>query len=464
MSSYSSIDPRKMVSNPQKRLRNRFSIAVLTLLGGIVGLDSSAWAQTPISFREQVAPILQEHCVACHCAKRAEGGYRLDTVEQLVKPGDGAANPIVATKSLESEWIVRMKHAEPDLRMPLDSEPLSQESIDAIRLWIDQGAQLDGIPPTEPLWSVIPPKSYPAAPEHYSVPLPVTALAFTADGSQLLSSGYHELLAWNPSDGSLITRSPNQTQRIYSIVQAAEPTKWFVGGGTPGSLGEVRVLDRSSNMIEKVIARGPDVVLDMAVRPGSNEIAVAMADNTIRIVEFQKNENKRVIASHADWVMQLSYSDDGKRLGSASRDKSAKVADADTGELLVSYPGHGAAVRGIASVQDGKQWVSVGADNKLHRWEVENAKKLAEVPLGGEPSKIAKQEGSIWIPDADKHWYRFELANNAIATKQPGHEDWVISVAVHQGTGRLATGSIDGSIRVWNLADGALIKAWVAKP
>jgi WD40 repeat protein len=189
-----------------------------------------------------------------------------------------------------------------------------------------------------------------------------------------------------------------------------------------------------------------------------------MADNSIRIIELQKNETRRVIASHADWVVQLSYSEDGKRLGSASRDKSAKVADADSGELLVSYPGHGAAVRGIASIQDGKQWISVGADNKLHRWEVENAKKIAEVPLGGEPSKITKQDASIWIPDADKHWYRFELANNAIATKQPGHEDWVTSVVVHQGTGRLATGSIDGSIRVWNLADGALIKAWVAKP
>lgn len=453
-----------MVKSPPIRPLRKNCEAFLTLSLAIVGFCHFASAQTPVSFREQIAPILQEHCVACHCAKRAEGGYRLDTVEQLIKPGDGAASPVVASKSLESEWIVRMKHADPDLRMPLDSEPLSQGSIDTIGQWIDQGAKLDGILPSEPLWSVIPPQTYRAPPEHYPVSLPITALAFTADGSQLLSSGYHELIAWNPADGALVARSANQTQRIYSIVQAAEPTKWYVAGGTPGTLGEVRLLNRTSNLVEQVIARGPDVALDVAVRPGNQEIAVAMADNTIRIIELEKNEIRRVIASHGDWVIQLSYSDDGKRLGSASRDKSAKVADADTGELLVSYPGHGAAVRGIASIQDGKQWISVGADNKIHRWEVENAKKVAEVPLGGEPAKIVKDDGSIWIPDADKHWYRFELANNAIAAKQPGHEDWVTSVAVHRGTGRLATGSIDGSIRVWNLADGALIKAWVAKP
>lgn len=426
--------------------------------------SSGIRAQDTVNFREQVAPILQEHCIACHCAKRAEGGYRLDTIEQLVKAGDGASAPIVAGKRADSEWIIRMKHADADLRMPLDSDPLSSESIETIAKWIDQGAKLDGILPTEPLWSIIPPKSYPPAPEHYPLSIPITALAFTQDGSQLLSSGYHEVLAWNPSDGALVARFGNQTQRIYAISSSPDPTKSFVGGGTPGSIGEVRLLNRANNSVEQIIVRGPDVVLDVALRPGNQEIAVALADNTIRIVSLEKNEQRRLVASHADWVTQLSYSEDGKRLGSSSRDKSAKVIDADTGELLGSYPGHAAAVRGIASIQDGKQWISVGADNKVHRWELENAKKLAEVPLGGDAHKIAKDPSTVWIPSADKHWYRLELANNAIALKQPGHEDWVTSIAIHTATGKLATGAMDGSIRVWNLADGSLIKAWVAKP
>jgi WD40 repeat protein len=189
-----------------------------------------------------------------------------------------------------------------------------------------------------------------------------------------------------------------------------------------------------------------------------------MADNTIRIINLENNQQVRQIASHADWVTQIAYSEDGKRLGSSSRDKSAKVADAQTGELLGSYPGHGAAVRGIAAFQDGKQWISVGADNKIHRWEVENAKKVAEVALGGDPQKLVKDQASVWIPNSDKHWYRLELANNAISTKQPGHEDWILSLAVHSGSGKIATGSMDGSIRIWNLSDAALVKAWIAKP
>jgi WD40 repeat protein len=272
------------------------------------------------------------------------------------------------------------------------------------------------------------------------------------------------MIAWNPNDGTVLNRFSNLPQRIYAIVPNADSSKIFVGGGTPGVMGEVRLLDLATGKVEKEILRGPDVALDLALRPGGQEIAVAMADTTIRIVQLDSYQQRRVIASHADWVTQLAYSEDGKRLGSSSRDKSAKVTDAQTGELLGSYPGHAAAVRGIASIQDGKQWISVGADNKLHRWELENVKKLAEVPLGGQPDKLYKDQSSVWIPNADKHWYRFELANNTISAKQAGHQDWVTAIAVHQGTGRIATGSIDGSIHLWNLADGALIKSWVGKP
>jgi len=440
------------------------TLAIWILVTTQAGLSLRSMAQDSVSFPEQVAPVLQEHCIACHCAKRAEGGYRIDTIEQLIKPGDSASSPLVPGKRDQSEWILRMKHTDASLRMPLDSEPISNETIEMIAKWIDQGAKLDGLATTDPLWSIIPPSTYPAPPEHYALSLPVTALSFSVDGSQLYSSGFHELIAWNPNEGSIVARFGNLPQRIYAIAQAADPSKLFVGGGTPGTLGEVRLLNRTNNSIEKVLVRGQDVVLDLAVRPGNQELAVALADNTIRIINLENFQQRRVIASHADWVTQIAYSDDGKRLGSSSRDKSAKVADADSGELLGSYPGHAAAVRGIVAVQDGLQWVSVGADNKIHRWEVENAKKIAEVGLGGEGTKIIKNNSSIWIPNSDKHWYRLELANNAIGAKQAGHEDWITSIAIHSGTGKVATGSMDGAIRVWNLSDGTLIKAWLAKP
>ncbi|MFO0011475.1 MAG: c-type cytochrome domain-containing protein [Planctomycetota bacterium] len=441
------------------------TMRVCSLLGTLALVG---WCVEPlhgeVSFREQIAPILQEHCVACHGAKRAEGGYRLDTVEELVKPGDGGLAPVVPQKSSESEWISRLRAHEPGVRMPDESEPLVPEQIDLIAKWIDEGASLEGIAPKDPLWLVIPPRKTSTAPEHYSRAIPVTAMAFSADGSQLITSGYHEALLWNPSTGELVRRLPNQTQRAYAIQSLPDGRHLAVAGGTPGAIGDLRLIDGASGAVEHVLARSNDVVLDCALRPGHQEIAIALADNTIRLYDLETMQLKRVISSHADWVTQLAYSDDGKRLGSASRDRSAKVYDAATGDLLVSYPGHGAAVRGIAAIGDGAQWVSVGSDRKLHRWELEGAKKIAEVPLGGEPAKLVRVDSSIVVPCSDKHWYRIDLSNNAIGIKVPGHEDWLVSAAYDGATARLATGGLDGSVRIWNVKDGSLIAKWVAKP
>ena len=438
---------------------------LLIATSGALGFEAdSLLAQTPVSFKEQIAPILQEHCVACHGAKRSEGGYRLDAAEQMLKPGDGGNNPVVPMKSADSEIVQRIRSHDPDVQMPAESEPLATEQIELIAKWMDEGAKLDGVTLSDPLWLVIPPAATAKSPEHYPNALPITALSFSPDGSQLISSGYHEALVWNPVEGNLVGRLPNQVQRAYAMLAMNAGNVWAVGGGTPGAKGELRLVDRTSGATQHVLARSNDVVLDCVMRPGKNELAVALADNTIRIIDLDKMEQRKSLASHADWVTQLAYSDDGKRLGSSSRDKSAKVIDAETGDLLVSYPGHAAAVRGIASIGDGSQWMSVGADNKWHRWELEGAKKVAEVPLGGEPAKLLKIDQAVIVPCADKHWVKIELSNNAVSLKIPGHEDWVVSVAYTPATNRLATGGIDGSIRVWNAADGTLVKNWMAKP
>lgn len=426
----------------------------------IVGAAS---LRAEVSFREHVAPILQEHCVACHSAKRAEGGYRLDTIEELLRPGDSGATPLVPQKSAESEWISRLRSHDPDVRMPAESEPLPNPQIDLVAQWIDEGAKLEGIAVKDPLWMVIPPQTSASQPEHYPHALPITSMAFSLDGKQLITSGYHEVLAWNPMTGALVQRFPHQVQRAYAI-QSIDAGRLAIAGGTPGATGDLRVMALGSGTIEQVLARSNDVVLDCAMRPGHQEIAIALADNTIRLYDLQTMQQKRMISSHADWVTQLAYSDDGKRLGSASRDKSAKVYDAETGDLLASYPGHGAAVRGIVAIGDGAQWASVGADRKWHRWELEGAKKVAEVPLGGEPGKLLRVDASTIVPCGDKHWYRIDLSNNAIGLKVAAHEDWLSSLAYDGVSSHLATGGMDGSVRVWNFQDGSLKAQWLAKP
>ena len=435
------------------------------------------YGDEPSSFRRDVAPILLEHCVACHNAKKAEGGYRIDTFDELSKPGDSGETPIkpplqplVKNEEAQAsdlnvgELLRRIVSMDPSERMPSDGDPLSETQIVAIRSWLATGATFDGERSNELLALVVPPAVYASPPEHYLAAVPVTALVFSPDGSQLLVGGYHEVTVWDVNTKQLIRRIQNVGQRTFSMVFLPDHRTLAVGCGEPGVSGEVRLIDFETATVKGVVGRTNDVVLDLAMKPGSNELAIASADGLIRILNVDTLEVIRTISSHADWVTTIAWSDDGTRLVSGSRDKSSKVFDTSTGNLLATYPGHGAAVRGVCFVADGKQVISTGSDQKLHRWEVEGAKNLAIVGMGGEAFKIARGDSFVLVPSADGHVRRVELSNNAISQTQASSQDWALTVCIHSATNRSASGAINGEVRVWNTTDGTPLHAWVAKP
>jgi len=163
--------------------------------------------------------------------------------------------------------------------------------------------------------------------------------------------------------------------------------------------------------------------------------------------------------------MAVAWNHDGTRLVSGSRDKTAKLFDAATGESLVTYPGHGEQVFGVAFNADSSQVLSTGRDKKVHVWKPADAGKIAEITgFGQEVYDIVVAGGQIFCSSADKTARQFEAAERKPVRNYEGHTDWVYSLAYNDASKRLATGSFDGEVRVWNTADGALIAAFKAAP
>lgn len=104
-----------------------------------------------VSFASDVAPLLVDNCNGCHLdAMQVRGGLRLDTFAQLLQGGDSGAI-ISPGKSSESLLIQKLKGMVGQ-RMPAGGRPaLSDESIQLISTWIDEGATLDGDSPTQPI-------------------------------------------------------------------------------------------------------------------------------------------------------------------------------------------------------------------------------------------------------------------------------------------------------------------------
>jgi dipeptidyl aminopeptidase/acylaminoacyl peptidase len=431
----------------------------------VVAFVCSSRADEPVSFRKQVAPVLLANCLACHGPKKAEGGYRIDTFERLTGLGDSGANGFVAKDVDSSEAFRRVTSDDKAERMPLEGDPLPAEQVALLKRWIDEGAKYDADDPKADLATIVPPPEHPPAPESYPNTMPVTALAFSADGSELFVGGYHELTVWNPADGVLVRRVANIGERTYGLALSPDGATLAVACGAPGRLGEVRLLDPASGELKGVLATSSDVVFDCAFSPDGSRLATCAADGVIRIFEMPAAEEIKTITSHSDWVMSVAWSADGKRLASASRDKTAKVFDVETGDLVVTYSGHNQPVKGIAFHPEGKELYSAAADNKVHRWQIEEAKKTADAAsFGGEVYKLVVGGDFLFASSADKSARQLELKTHKEVRKFPGHADWVLSAAYHAGAKRLATGGFDGEVRLWNTEDGKQTTSFVAAP
>jgi WD40 repeat protein len=441
----------------------RFPTLVIACCGML--LTTTVALAEPVSFRKDIAPIFLGHCLACHGPKKAEGSYRIDSFERLMKAGDSELPPFTAANLELSETYRRIITDDKDERMPLEGEPLPADKIALLKQWIEEGAAFDGGNPQSPLAAIVPPPTHPAPPEVYPATLPITALAFSPDGSELFVGGYHEISVWNPADGSLLRRIGNVGQRTYALRFHPEVSMLAVGGGAPGQLGEVRLYDPAAGSLVKVLGTSADVILDVQFSPDGKRLAVGGADNTIRVFDVESGAEQLAIASHSDWIMALAWNADGSRLASGSRDKSAKVFDATTGEMLVTYSGHAQTVQGVAFLPEGNGMLSAGADNRIHQWNGADGKKIADfASFGGEVYKLGAAGEWLFTSSADRTARLFEIKTKKQLFSFAGHNEWVLATAFSPAAKRVASGAFDGEVRIWNTEDGKQVAAFIAAP
>ncbi len=101
--------------------------------------------EEPVSFTQDVRPILDQHCLSCHQAGGAgleASGFSLVSYDDLMK-GTQFGPMVIAGDSLGSNMLVLMEgRADPAISMPHgDMKPVPQQQIDTIRRWIEQGAK-----------------------------------------------------------------------------------------------------------------------------------------------------------------------------------------------------------------------------------------------------------------------------------------------------------------------------------
>jgi WD40 repeat protein len=414
------------------------------------------------NFSRDIAPILVSECLACHNAEKAKGGYRVHNYAAALTAGKSNKPAVVPGQPDQSELFERLVTHDEDDRMPQDDEPLSTEQIALFREWISAGAPLDRGETNSPLALLIPRPNHPAPPQYYTRPLPILALAFTHDGTQIASSGHHEILFWNHS-GNLLNRVTNAPPRIHSIAfHPAVSNLFAIAGGKPGRAGELSIF-KDGSFLTNLIQHN-DELLTAAFSPNGELLAAGGSDNAIRIFATTNWALLTTIQQHADWLTSLQFDSNGNKLLSASRDRTARIYDARTGELEVTYPDHSAALLTAVFITDDRV-ASAGREKAIHLWEIKEGKKRNEISGAKEEiTDLLAYENSLFAASADKTIRQYNISDRKLVRTLSGHSSPVFSLAYHPGSMTLASASFDGSVRIWNLEDGTLVSTFTAAP
>lgn len=430
---------------------------------------SGVAAAAPVSFTKQIAPILADQCLECHRVEKAKGSYRLDTFEQLLKAGDSDETPVVPGKAEESElYELLVVHDDAD-RMPKKADPLPEKDIGLIRQWINEGAKYDAPDQQVLITSLLEQKKI-ESPKSYPVPIPVTALALNGDGKVLVSSGYHEVLSWDPATGKLRGRISDMPERILGLSFIRGGPWLAVAGGVPGRSGEVWLVNFAKPSERKRLIQMRDCALSAATSADGKYLVTGGADNRVRCFSLPDGKEMWNIEAHADWILSVAISRDGQHVATASRDRTAKVFKTATGEIEGTFTAHSSHVLSVAFSPNGQEVMSGDLDGEARRWTLNGVNKkdttlrphqkagvLAVTYLDANTPLTGSSLGLVSVIDGVARKTKTRLTNHqgrVNALTFFGSGDALMAVS----------GGHDGEIHVTKAADGSSLTKFIASP
>ncbi|MDZ4819666.1 MAG: c-type cytochrome domain-containing protein [Planctomycetota bacterium] len=382
---------------------------------------------TPVDFSE-VQAILAKNCLACHSGSKAEGGLILETPDSMQKGGDSGP-AIVPKKGSASLLVLSAAHKNDTIMPPEDNDAsaknLTPEELGLITLWIDQGALASTRQTGSLEWQQL----------STSVQ-PILSAAISQHGDMAAAGRGNRIYVYEVGTGrevaqladSALASRPNAPLSGTAHLDLVQSLAFSPDGNllASGGFREIKLWRRSRDFQKGTLQGGVEVAQVSDVTADGQRLATGEANGTIRIWDLTTGKVLQSVSAHAGPVTGVKFSPDGARLFSVSKDKSLKVWKVADGTAIGAIQAP-AELNALALVENGTQLATADADNVVRIWAIPAAVQP------GEPAKPIKE--------------------------LKGHAAAVTAIASVLPAGKvIVTGGQDGTVRVWNLDNGQVVR------
>ena len=232
-------------------------------------------------------------------------------------------------------------------------------------------------------------------------------------------------------------------------------------GGTLATVDDTGLLilwDTSTGRQVTRLQAHTEYIWDVKFSPDGKMLATASGDATVKLWDTATWREIRTLRGHKEArISVLAFSADGKLLVSGSDDQTAKIWDVASGQNTVTI-NTGMTVRNLALSPDGKRLLlSSQPKGRLSLYDINTGKKLRvftnmyAVPISFSP------DGKTVALMADKKVILLDFATEQIKAIFDSHISPIRAVAFSPDGRLLATGSVDRTTKIWDVASGGLV-------
>ncbi len=286
---------------------------------------------------------------------------------------------------------------------------------------------------------------------------PVSALAFSPDGKRLAAGGYQEVVVWDLEGGKLFKRIGAGQLGTVGALAFLNDGQLAVGEGTPYGQGSVRIFNLDTGQQTHSFDEPAEVVYAVAVSPDGKLLAAGGGDALARVWTVDDKKLVATLKEHKALISGVSFSHDGKLLATASADKTVQVWNVEKWDRKIKFrenePVHGAVFGADARMV----FLAVGGDGgrSIQYRRTDNVRSIRAYSTStGMPLDIrwSTKSSRMYAPCSDGVVRVYDV-NGRLLASLAGHDDWAYGAAVNADATRLASGSGDGTVKLWNLAD-----------